>query len=101
MSKNFKTINILGIDVSIVQRSRLEAAIDSYLSGDKPVMITTPNPEIILDARRDRELRDILNGTGCGGLDSRIFAAKIGTGSCRGDDTPDSKQGTGQGDFRL
>ncbi|MDP3245104.1 MAG: WecB/TagA/CpsF family glycosyltransferase [bacterium] len=51
------------LDVKIDNLSRLEAvvAVEKFLTDGQQHLITTPNPEIILAARADKEFKNILN----------------------------------------
>lgn len=53
--------HILGIDIdSVTMAEALECA-EQWLDGDTPRMIVTPNPEILLAARGDKNYTAILN----------------------------------------
>lgn len=54
-------MRILGVTVSeLTRKEALERCAD-FLRGTDQRIIVTPNPEILVDAGRDREFRDILN----------------------------------------
>jgi N-acetylglucosaminyldiphosphoundecaprenol N-acetyl-beta-D-mannosaminyltransferase len=52
---------ILGIKISILNRQEISERWDLFLTSDRPHLVTTPNPEIILAARKDEEYFYILN----------------------------------------
>ena len=54
-------VNILGINLSGLNRSEVLKKITDFLNSDIPHYVVTPNPEIILAANKDEELFYILN----------------------------------------
>jgi N-acetylglucosaminyldiphosphoundecaprenol N-acetyl-beta-D-mannosaminyltransferase len=55
-------INILGVNISLISKTKVLEQIGQYLAGEKQYQIVTPNPEIILTAiGSDEELFYILN----------------------------------------
>jgi len=54
-------INILGLNISVVNKNEVLDKIEQYLKDGKRHFIVTPNPEFILTARRDEEFFYILN----------------------------------------
>lgn len=54
-------LNILGINISNISNVELENKINAYLDNDKFNFIVTPNPEFLLQARKDEEFFHILN----------------------------------------
>ena len=61
MSKSsFPKLNVLGIDVDKVNRAGAIDAFRGFMATEGTDMIVTPNPEIILNATKDAELRGIL-----------------------------------------
>lgn len=54
-------VNILGIDIDEVSEPELLDKIKSFFDSEEKHYIVTPNPEIILKARKDEELKKILN----------------------------------------
>jgi len=61
MSKsNFPKLNILGIDVDKVNRAGAIDAFRGFMETEGTDLIVTPNPEILLNATKDAELRSIL-----------------------------------------
>ncbi|MGI5827309.1 MAG: WecB/TagA/CpsF family glycosyltransferase [Patescibacteria group bacterium] len=52
---------ILGIKISTLNRQEISEHWDLFLASDRPHLVTTPNPEIILAAREDEEYFYILN----------------------------------------
>jgi len=56
-----KSVNILGVEVSDVSRSEALARVKNFLEDSNQHYIVTPNPEIVLGAAKDHNLRRILN----------------------------------------
>ena len=56
-----KNINILGVNVTAATRNELISKINEFLSDGRQHRIVTPNPEIILAAKRDEEYFYIVN----------------------------------------
>ncbi len=56
-----KTINILGVKISKISKKEALSRIEEFLNLDKQHYIVTPNPEIILLAKKDEEFFYILN----------------------------------------
>lgn len=54
-------VNILGIDIDEIPEPELLAKIKSFLDSKEKHYIVTPNPEIVLKACKDEELKNILN----------------------------------------
>ncbi|MDD5031877.1 MAG: WecB/TagA/CpsF family glycosyltransferase [Patescibacteria group bacterium] len=54
-------LNILGVNISTLEKEEVLKKIEQFLKDGKQHYIVTPNPEIILEARRDEELFYILN----------------------------------------
>jgi len=54
-------LNILGVNVSTLKKKEILDKIKLFLADGKQHHITTPNPEIILEAQKDEELFYILN----------------------------------------
>ena len=54
-------VNILGINISTLKKGEVLKKIEQFLKDGQQHYIVTPNPEIILEARRDEELFYILN----------------------------------------
>ena len=52
---------ILGVGVDAISFDEARAKAIGFLDGDKPAMIFTPNPEMIMAARKNSAFRDILN----------------------------------------
>lgn len=53
--------NILGINISPLSRTETLSQLERWLEQDRPRLLVTPNPEIILAAHHDEELFFILN----------------------------------------
>lgn len=58
-----KKLKILGVDVSITGKSEVLNYLNASLKNLSKFFITTPNPEIILLAQKDRELMKALNSS--------------------------------------
>jgi len=56
-----KFIKILGVKISLVRPEQVVGLMERMIRSGKKYLITTPNPEIILLAGRDREFAGILN----------------------------------------
>lgn len=56
-----KTVNILGINITNLSKKELIFRVRGFLAGKEQHFIITPNPEIILKARKDEEYFFILN----------------------------------------
>lgn len=54
-------VNVLGINLSELKNAEVVQEIKKIINGHESKYITTPNPEIILNAHRDEELFYILN----------------------------------------
>lgn len=56
-----KIINILGVNITNENNTRILEKVYSFLDGNKAKYIVTPNPEIILKTKKDEELFYIIN----------------------------------------
>ncbi|MFH1661750.1 MAG: WecB/TagA/CpsF family glycosyltransferase [Candidatus Falkowbacteria bacterium] len=56
-----KNIDILGVNIQTLNKKQILQKIEYFLSDGKQYFITTPNPEIILKAQKDKEFLNILN----------------------------------------
>ena len=54
-------VNILGVNIDAVTRKGAIGAAAAFLSGDRGRLIFTPNPEMLVLARRDDEFKQVLN----------------------------------------
>lgn len=54
-------INLLGVNISNLTKNEILKKIGSFLTDGKQHQIVTPNPEFLLEARRDEEFFYILN----------------------------------------
>ena len=54
-------LNIMGVEVSDISRAEALAQVRNFVEGDFQYYIVTPNPEIVLKATKDNNLRKILN----------------------------------------
>lgn len=61
MNIHCRAIKILGVKVSVIGRSEVDDVVFNMLSGEKRHLITTPNPEFLLETRKDEEFLKILN----------------------------------------
>ncbi|MBU0531762.1 MAG: WecB/TagA/CpsF family glycosyltransferase [Candidatus Uhrbacteria bacterium] len=55
-------INILGVNISTLNKSELKDALADLLESDRQHYVVTPNPEMLVAAQKDSEFQDILNG---------------------------------------
>ncbi len=53
-------VNILGVRVNRISMAQAVERAETFFDG-KPHMVFTPNPEIILECKRDEELKNIIN----------------------------------------
>ena len=53
--KNYKTINILGIDIDKVTEKEALEAFEGFLAEDHCSQIVTLNPEMIVEAQNNEE----------------------------------------------
>ncbi|MDZ4221720.1 MAG: WecB/TagA/CpsF family glycosyltransferase, partial [Patescibacteria group bacterium] len=74
-----QSVNIMGVEVSDVSRAQALAQAKHFLEDENQHFIVTPNPEIVLQARRDDGLRRILNLADLSLPDG--FGLKIGAAS--------------------
>lgn len=56
-------IEILGIKIDNVDMNRAVERATSYLSQDKLKMVFTPNPEMVINATKNEELKEALNNS--------------------------------------
>ncbi len=54
-------INILGVMIDKLDKKSLQTRVSKSLEENVPIKIFTPNPEMLLKAKQDEYLRDILN----------------------------------------
>ena len=62
MKKDKTPIQILGVEFEALSEEQLYGHIGSYLKGDRPRSIFTPNPEILFNATKDARLMQSLKG---------------------------------------
>lgn len=55
-------VNILGVDIENTSMEDARAKVEGFLKGRKLSTIYTPNTEIVMEAKKDSALKDILNG---------------------------------------
>ncbi len=74
-----KTIEILGVNVDSITFEKAVEAAENMVKTDGVSMIFTPNPEIIMCAKEDGELKDILNSADLCTADGIgvVYASKI------------------------
>ena len=53
-------VNILGVNVNKITMNQAVAKAETFFDG-KPHMIFTPNPEIVMECKKDGELKNIIN----------------------------------------
>ena len=58
-----RAVDVLGVRVHDVTQDEALAALDAFVRGGSPHRVVTPNPEIIMAARRDAGYRSILNAS--------------------------------------
>ncbi len=56
-----KKVNILGAQISALNKSETFSTVEQFLNSDKQNIIYTPNPEIVLKAQANKDYCDILN----------------------------------------
>lgn len=61
--KDHKVGQILGINVNGTYLPRLLARVEEFISCNTKFYIVTPNPELVLMAQRDKNLKNAMNGT--------------------------------------
>lgn len=73
------TINILGVNISVLNMKETVAKAKLFLNEEKPHMIFTPNSEIIYMAYKDAVFADILNSADINTADGIgvVYASKI------------------------
>jgi len=54
-------IQILGVNISMLDKKAVREALRSYLESDLQHYVVTPNPEMVVRAQKDDEFRKILN----------------------------------------
>ncbi|MBU0629851.1 MAG: WecB/TagA/CpsF family glycosyltransferase [Candidatus Margulisbacteria bacterium] len=57
-----ETVNFSGIKVDNVTLAEAVARVESLIAAGKPSLVVTPNPEMIVAAQEDVELRALING---------------------------------------
>ncbi len=55
------SVDVLGVHVHDVTESEALALLAQFIASGKPHRVATPNPEIVMAARRDAAYRDVLN----------------------------------------
>jgi N-acetylglucosaminyldiphosphoundecaprenol N-acetyl-beta-D-mannosaminyltransferase len=56
-------MNILGVKIHNYTKKQLNRKIAKFLGSNRQNTIFTPNPEMLVDAKKDKEFRDILNSS--------------------------------------
>jgi N-acetylglucosaminyldiphosphoundecaprenol N-acetyl-beta-D-mannosaminyltransferase len=56
-----ETVNFAGIKVDNITLDDAVAKVEAFAASEKPKLIVTPNPEIIVSSQKDPELREIIN----------------------------------------
>jgi N-acetylglucosaminyldiphosphoundecaprenol N-acetyl-beta-D-mannosaminyltransferase len=56
-----QNVNIMGVEVSDLSRAEALAKVRNFIEGNFQHYIVTPNPEIVLEANKDGNLRTIIN----------------------------------------
>lgn len=57
-----RSVNLLDVRLDDLTASELDERLSDWLMGQESHVIVTPNPEMLLDARRHKWFQDILNG---------------------------------------
>jgi len=57
-----ETVEIVGVNIDNVNMDEAAGILEEYLGMDACSMVFTPNSEILLEAVKNRELEDVLNG---------------------------------------
>lgn len=55
------TVNVLGVNISQVDKAQAICLLHDFLKRDRPHLVITPNPEIVIKATRDPVLMSIIN----------------------------------------
>ena len=63
LNKSQEELQIAKINISSTSENEVIRKVSSSIKNSKKLTITTPNPEIIVMAQRDKELRDALNAS--------------------------------------
>jgi N-acetylglucosaminyldiphosphoundecaprenol N-acetyl-beta-D-mannosaminyltransferase len=58
---SFNETDILGTKITLLSKEELNGAICDFLNGKTGHYIVTPNPEIVLMAKKDRQYQEVLN----------------------------------------
>ncbi len=61
LTERFMKKNILGVKIDDVASSEVLELVGKWLKGDGKHYIVTPNPEIVVMAQKDKELKNIIN----------------------------------------
>jgi len=61
LTSTWNEVRILGVRIHNVSRSRAVEIMERFVTSRKPHIICTPNVDYIIQAQRDKELRDIIN----------------------------------------
>ncbi len=56
-----KKINLFGVQIDNINYKNAILKIDEFIMSKRPHIVFTPNPEIIIAAQKDEELRSVLN----------------------------------------
>jgi len=57
----FRSVNVLGVRVDDVTYAETLALVEQFIAEGGPHVITTPNPEIVIQARKERAFRALLD----------------------------------------
>ena len=55
-------VEILGVTVDSLTMTEAVSRVEEFIANKKPALIATANAEMIMNATRDEELKNILNG---------------------------------------
>ncbi len=58
---NHHLVKILGINIERIKKNEAIKRVSDFLDSDRQSMIFTPNPEMLVDAQRDKYFKEVLN----------------------------------------
>ncbi len=59
-----RKINVLGVKFSDINDNELDEILRSNMTGSNNFKIITPNPEIVMRAKKDKNLIELINSAG-------------------------------------
>ena len=60
-SERSRTVNVLGVNIDDISIDQTVKKVEGWLKGKDKHYIVTPNPEIVVMAQKDKELKNIIN----------------------------------------